>query len=182
LASGSIDLADAVRRMRHLSGLTQPQFARHRGISVQALRRHASDPLAETIEFLRRDVLNLALRNTDNHARNHAVQRLDDGRIQLTPLYDFAPMFLDPELIPRAVHWADAADVRLHDWAAILPALRLPVDEEHAIVAALTAFADTVGALPARMRDAGVDAPVIAACRASIDTQAEQLARLRPHA
>lgn len=149
---------------------------------LQALRRHASDPLAETIEFLRRDVLNLALRNTDNHARNHAVQRLHDGRIQLTPLYDFAPMFLDPELIPRALHWADAADVRLHDWAAILPALQLPADEEHAVVAALTAFADTVGALPAHMRDAGVDPPVIAACRASIDAQAEQLARLRAHA
>ena len=37
LASGQIGLADAVRRMRHISGLSQPEFARHRGISVQAL-------------------------------------------------------------------------------------------------------------------------------------------------
>jgi DNA-binding XRE family transcriptional regulator len=39
LASGQIDIADAVRRMRHLSGLTQPEFAKHRSISVQALRQ-----------------------------------------------------------------------------------------------------------------------------------------------
>ena len=39
LASGQIGLADAVRRMRHISGLSQPEFARHRGISVQALRQ-----------------------------------------------------------------------------------------------------------------------------------------------
>jgi serine/threonine-protein kinase HipA len=142
---------------------------------LQALRRHASDPLAETIEFLRRDVLNLALRNTDNHARNHAVQRLPDGRVQLTPLFDFAPMFLDPELIPRAVHWANADDVRLHEWAAILPQLNLPDTEAHAAARALADFADTIGALPDTMRDLGVDAEVIDACRGAIAAQAAQL-------
>ena len=54
-------------------------------------------------------MLNLALRNTDNHARNTAVQRLVDGSIQLTPLYDFAPMYLDPELIVRGCVWRDAS-------------------------------------------------------------------------
>jgi transcriptional regulator with XRE-family HTH domain len=39
LADGSLGLPEAVRRMRHLSGLTQADFARHRGISVQALRQ-----------------------------------------------------------------------------------------------------------------------------------------------
>lgn len=149
---------------------------------LHALRRHASDPLADTIEFLRRDVLNLAMRNTDNHARNHAVQRLPDGRVQLTPLFDFAPMFLDPELIPRAVHWADADDVRVHAWVDILPLLELPADEARAVASALAGFADTVAALPHTMRDAGVDPSVIEACRASIDTQAGQLARLNAHA
>ncbi|WP_375338497.1 hypothetical protein [Variovorax paradoxus] len=38
------------------------------------------------------------MRNTDNHARNTAVQRLPDGALQLTPIFDFAPMFLDPEI------------------------------------------------------------------------------------
>jgi serine/threonine-protein kinase HipA len=35
---------------------------------LKGLRAVVSDPLCETIEFLRRDVLNLAMRNTDNHA------------------------------------------------------------------------------------------------------------------
>jgi DNA-binding XRE family transcriptional regulator len=52
LASGSIDLAEAVRRMRHLSGLTQPQFARHRGISVQALRQIESGKGNPTVATL----------------------------------------------------------------------------------------------------------------------------------
>ena len=149
---------------------------------LRALRRHASDPLADTIEFLRRDVLNLAMLNTDNHARNHAMQRLPDGRVQLTPLFDFAPMFRDPELIPRALHWADAGDVRLHAWSDIVPALGLPTDEARAVVTALAGFAPTVAALPDTMRDAGVDPDIIEACRASIDVQAEQLARLHVHA
>ena len=145
---------------------------------LQALRRRASDPLGETIEFLRRDVLNQALRNTDNHARNHAVRRMPDGRVQLTPLFDFAPMFLDPEVIPRALHWANADDVRLHAWAEILPQLGLPDTDAHTAVRALKDFADTIDALPDTMRDCGVEAEVIDACRGAIDTQAAQLREL----
>ncbi len=55
LASGQIGLAEAVRRMRHLSGLTQPEFARHRGISVQALRQIESgrgNPTVRTLDAI----------------------------------------------------------------------------------------------------------------------------------
>lgn len=147
---------------------------------LRALRRHVSDPRTETIEFLQRDVLNQAMRNTDNHARNHAVQRLPGGCVQLTPLYDFAPMFMDPELIPRVAQWADAADVRLDDWAHILAALDLRDDERAPVTRAMHDFAARVAALPLTMRDAGVDAAIIEQCRASIDRQADQLARLIP--
>ena len=57
LARGEIDLADAVRRMRHLSGLTQPEFARHRGISVQALRQiefGRGNPTVRTLDTVAR--------------------------------------------------------------------------------------------------------------------------------
>lgn len=145
---------------------------------LHALRRHATDPLADTIEFLRRDVLNQAMRNTDNHARNHAVQRLPDGRVQLTPLFDFAPMFVDPELVPRALHWADVDDIRLHAWQDIFPALGLPPADIAATTRALAAFAPTVEALPGTMRNQGVDADIIEACRPHIAEQATQLAML----
>lgn|SRR5690606_12128332 len=145
---------------------------------LDALRRHATDPLLETIEFLRRDVLNLAMRNTDNHARNHAVQRLPDGTIQLTPLFDFAPMYLDPEFIPRSVHWADSRDVRLHAWGEVLPALGLGDLELESVRYELKAFAPVVAALPDTMREQGVEPAIIEACRHSIDAQAAQLGNL----
>jgi hypothetical protein len=62
---------------------------------VAAIRSVVTDPARETLEFIKRDVLNLALRNTNNHAQNTAVQRTADGHIQLTPDFDFAPMFKD---------------------------------------------------------------------------------------
>jgi len=57
VASGGIDIATAVRRMRHISGLTQPEFARHRGISVQALRQIESgrgNPTVRTLDAIAR--------------------------------------------------------------------------------------------------------------------------------
>ncbi|WP_290592484.1 HipA domain-containing protein [Arenimonas sp. SCN 70-307] len=145
---------------------------------LEGLRRHATDPQAETLEFVRRDVLNQALRNTDNHARNHAVQRLPDGRVRLTPLYDFAPMFLDPELVPRSTHWANAAGRRLHAWSEVLDTLAVADDEREELRKALRAFAPVVGQLPETMQAQGVEAAVIEACRASIDSQAKQLEAL----
>ena len=55
LARGEVDIAAAVRRMRHISGLTQPEFARHRGISVQALRQIESgqgNPTVRTLDAI----------------------------------------------------------------------------------------------------------------------------------
>ncbi len=145
---------------------------------LRALRAVVSDPLAETIEFFKRDVLNLAMRNTDNHARNTAVQRLADGRVQLTPLFDFAPMFLDSELIVRSCHWRDSTGRVQDTWTQVLAMLDVPDDERPRIVAALRAFADVVAELPATAAHCGVEAAVIDACRATIDRQSEQLAAL----
>lgn len=52
LASGQVEIGEAIRRMRHISGLTQPEFARHRGISVQALRQIESGNANPTIATL----------------------------------------------------------------------------------------------------------------------------------
>lgn len=37
--AGTLGVGEAVRQMRRISRLTQPEFARNRGISVQALRQ-----------------------------------------------------------------------------------------------------------------------------------------------
>lgn len=58
-------------------------------------------PLDDLVEFLARDALNIALRNTDNHARNTSFLKTPREGIRLAPLYDVAPMYLDPEGIAR---------------------------------------------------------------------------------
>ncbi|MGI3131105.1 type II toxin-antitoxin system HipA family toxin [Halopseudomonas pachastrellae] len=55
-------------------------------------------------EYIRRDLLNRILGNSDNHGRNIAVFR-HAGRFDLAPIYDLAPMVLDAEGITRATKW-----------------------------------------------------------------------------
>lgn len=85
----------------------------------EALIRHASDPQAEVLEYIKRDIANLALGNKDNHARNTAVQRDFNGRIALTPLYDFAPMYLHPDGIARRIRW-EGNDDGQPDWTRVV--------------------------------------------------------------
>lgn len=61
------------------------------------------------IEWVRRDLLNIAFGNSDNHGRNTAFLR-DDDSIWLAPIYDFAPMKADPEGIVRSMKWGKPTD------------------------------------------------------------------------
>jgi DNA-binding XRE family transcriptional regulator len=56
LAAGRLTLADAVVAMRKMSRLTQPEFAKHRGISTQALRQMESGTGNPTLETLNKVV------------------------------------------------------------------------------------------------------------------------------
>jgi len=145
---------------------------------LAGLRRVVTDPARETLEFIKRDVLNLALRNTDNHARNTAVQRTPHGIVQLTPLFDFAPMFKDPGVVPRSCHWRDKAGVRQADWRQVIEQLDVPDTERTALAAELSQFADTVARLDVIALDCGVERVVIDACAKAIETQVRQLADL----
>lgn len=55
-------------------------------------------------EYLRRDLLNRVLGNSDNHGRNTAIFRYQ-GKFELAPIYDLAPMVLDPEGVTRVTKW-----------------------------------------------------------------------------
>lgn len=79
----------------------------------------ASDMPTETIEYVKRDIANIVLGNTDNHARNTAIQRRDDGHIGLTPLFDFAPMFMHPDGIARRMRW-ESDDGGAPQWASVI--------------------------------------------------------------
>lgn len=55
-------------------------------------------------EWLSRDLLNIAFGNPDNHGRNTALLKKPSD-IRLSPIYDFAPMKVDPEGITRTTKW-----------------------------------------------------------------------------
>lgn len=61
------------------------------------------------IEWVKRDLLNIAFGNSDNHGRNIAFLR-GEQKIWLSPIYDFAPMRADPEGIIRSMTWARKGD------------------------------------------------------------------------
>lgn len=52
VSSGRLSIGQAVAAMRRISRLTQPEFARHRGLSVQILRRIEADKANPTLDTL----------------------------------------------------------------------------------------------------------------------------------
>jgi serine/threonine-protein kinase HipA len=147
---------------------------------LAAIRAVVDVPIEETIEFIRRDVLNLAMRNTDNHARNTAVHTVD-GVTRITPLFDFAPMYLDPEGITRAARWYQPDTRReLRRWEDILPHLCLPAEELSQLVEVLVTFGGQLAGLQDCMREVGVDEDIVEFLVPSIEAQRAQLLALRP--
>ena len=72
---------------------------------IAVIDRHSSNPKKDIQEFIFRDFLNILMGNTDNHGRNSAFLKTNDGQIKLSPLFDFAPMVLDDAGIPRHTKW-----------------------------------------------------------------------------
>ncbi|MBX3217526.1 MAG: type II toxin-antitoxin system HipA family toxin [Labilithrix sp.] len=120
-----------------------------------ALARFATDPARELRELLLRDVLDVALGNTDNHARNSAVLKHEDGGIELTPLYDFAPMVLDPQGIARVCRWRDETD-GYPDWGRVAETLDSLGLDAGATKSWLRELSPAVAELPRLMIDEGV--------------------------
>ncbi len=161
--------------------------------AVRALAQVATDPLAEVCEYLRRDVANIVLGNKDNHGRNTAVQRREDGWVGLTPVFDFAPMYLHPDGIARRLRWqlGGKADTSQPNWASVAQVCaQLVCDSPRAQAAqlhagtvqkrlrsALHSMALAVADLPHAMRLVGVDSEVIRDLRSGIENNAELLAQ-----
>ena len=87
---------------------------------IDHILRVSTTPQADVIEYFCRDIANIALGNTDNHLRNQAFLKTDDSACRLAPVYDFAPMFLDPEGIARSIRWdGDREQLGRPNWRAI---------------------------------------------------------------
>ncbi len=65
------------------------------------------------LTYLKIDLLHFVTGNTDNHGHNLAITRLG-GDLRLAPLYDLAPMVLDPQGITRSTRWPRHVEVATH--------------------------------------------------------------------
>ncbi|EKD37606.1 MAG: hypothetical protein ACD_75C01071G0005 [uncultured bacterium] len=127
-----------------------------------AIASFATDKKVELREYLRREILNVALRNTDNHGRNSAFLKSADGTVMLSPLYDFAPMFLDPEGIPRSSRWEKEQEPTpgRPDWGRVAESLS-PHTSPRETRAFLAGHSAAVAKLPDIMRKCRVEEEVI---------------------
>lgn len=150
----------------------------HDAVCHQLVRRCA-DPQTEVLEYLRRDIANLALGNKDNHARNTALQRDFSGHVALSPLFDFAPMFLHPDGIGRRMRWAEG-DAGSPDWSRVLDAVcRDPVLDRAALCDGLRQMAPALASIAREGVALGLSSAVHALLRPGIESLARQLDGLR---
>ncbi|MCE2660935.1 MAG: HipA domain-containing protein [Rubrivivax sp.] len=160
----------------------------------EALIRHSSDPQADILEYIKRDITNLALLNKDNHARNTAVQRSFNGRTTLTPLFDFAPMYLHPDGIARRIRW-EGNDNGQPDWARVVERVcelaaqgqrtkkagqqkRQPAVAREALIAGLKAMEPALRHVAAEGNALGVEPDVLNHIRPHLLARADELAAL----
>lgn len=139
---------------------------RHDQVLIE-LARHVSDFPTELIEYVRRDLLNLALGNRDNHGRNTALLKDIDGTMALAPIFDFGPSFLDARAIVRVIRWDGEEPGGQSGWQKVMANLDTRFEEaglqspralfEQAIRLSLP----PLQTLPATMRDCGVDEEII---------------------
>ncbi|OAI46502.1 hypothetical protein AYO45_01795 [Gammaproteobacteria bacterium SCGC AG-212-F23] len=102
-----------------LAGVADFGLAIPMEILCNAFMPHVTHPQRELKEFLLRDVMNVALGNTDNHARNTAISKYPDGSVALSPIYDFAPMILDEQGIARVSRWSEGELAGFPEWGEI---------------------------------------------------------------
>jgi serine/threonine-protein kinase HipA len=143
-----------------------------------ALAKVVTYPVRELREYICRDILNLALRNTDNHGRNTAVLRTK-GQLRLSPLFDFAPMFLDPEGIGRVSRWQDERPGNQPEWAVICEKLKNFMNPAETRIW-LADLGEDVKRIPEAMRKCQVDNDIIQRLTGWIDEVAAGLVETRP--
>ena len=86
-------------------GVTAFGHLAHHEDYIAILKRHSTDPAADILEYVKRDIANRAFGNPDNHGRNSALSKAPDGSIRLSPLFDFAPMRIADDGIIKSTRW-----------------------------------------------------------------------------
>ena len=144
----------------------------------QVLSKACTQPEQEIIEYLKRDMANVALGNKDNHLRNTAIFRDWNGQVRLTPLFDFVPMWLHPEGIARTIRW-ERDDHGTPNWASVIrQVVEMTSIKEDVLKAALKQTLPCYQQLEAKMLEEQVDQEIIDNSHYRIDSICQQLAEL----
>ncbi|WP_347902808.1 HipA domain-containing protein [Pseudomonas purpurea] len=151
----------AVESIYSLAGVTTPGSAMDHMVVIRLLSDlwEAAGQGAQiedlVVDYLRRDLLNKILGNSDNHGRNTAIIRRD-ASFELAPIYDLAPMVMDDEGITRTTKWPRdlevAGDV---DWRGVCNALTGIVDSQ-VVFERLREQANRLRALPDILTESGL--------------------------
>jgi len=147
--------------MQKESGSYLNQFDVVRRLSSVIQQVEQKSDVAEfTCEWVRRDLLNIAFGNSDNHGRNSAILKSTNS-IRLAPVYDFAPMKADPEGVTRSTKWGipfeEGGNFR---WIEIAEALSDLAPPEQ-ILEVLRAQAQDLKGLADRLRARGASEPLL---------------------
>jgi serine/threonine-protein kinase HipA len=138
----------------------------------------SSAPFIDIVEYLKRDVANLAMGNKDNHARNTAVQRDFYGNIRLTPLFDFTPMYLHPDGIARRIRW-ECERLGPVNWNLVLDAVANNTGiDRNELVKNLKEMVPSLEEVRDKGEEFGIEKDVLDFLRRSIQTQIDNLALL----
>lgn len=142
---------------------------------VEAIVGNSHQANADVLEYIKRDVINIVMGNKDNHARNSAMLKQPDGCMSLAPLFDFAPMYLDPEIIPRACRWQMSQEQAGQPiWTQVIAHLPVSIDKDW-IQQQLIAWVPQLIELPQLMALHGVDDDIISHRQHSIEAQMNSL-------
>ncbi len=126
---------------------------------VAAMAGWVDDPAEDVCEFVCRDAVAWALGDTDNHGRNTALLKPQSGGVRLSPLFDFAPMFLDPELVKRSAHWRSERPGEPPEWSDVCSVVE-EVLPEAPLRPRLRELGQRLGGAVEQLRVAGVDAAI----------------------
>lgn len=139
---------------------------RHDHVLIE-LAKHVTDFPTEFVEYVRRDLFNIALGNRDNHGRNTALLKDVDGTMALAPLFDFGPSFLDARAIVRVIRWDGEGPLAIGGWKKVAADLDTRFEEanldaprslfEQAIRQTLPRLRE----LPDIMRRCGIDESIV---------------------
>jgi HipA-like C-terminal domain./HipA-like N-terminal domain. len=113
---------------------------------IDLLSAISSDPEADRLDYLKRDLLNLGFGNDDNHGRNTALSK-KHGQVRLSQIFDLAPMRLSGNAVARSTRWKcmrGFGSDYYPKWDVVVEAITENESECVTVLDQLAAFAETL--------------------------------------